>query len=87
MPSYREQPVRLEVIEKMSALASAGFGLVAALAWNDAIQSLVNMVFGTANGLIAKFVYALLITAIVVVITVHVGRLASSVRRARRQGR
>src|SRR5206468_2134081 len=34
-----------EVTEKMSALATAAFGLVAALAWNNAIQSIFKRVY------------------------------------------
>jgi len=32
--------LKAEVIEKISALVIADFGLVAALAWNDAIKAL-----------------------------------------------
>ena len=32
--------MKTEVIEKLSALITAAFGLVAALAWNDAIKAL-----------------------------------------------
>jgi len=32
--------LKYEVLDKMSALITAAFGLVAALAWNDAIKSL-----------------------------------------------
>ena len=34
-----QQNLRVEVLEKMSGLATAGLGLVAALAWNDVIKS------------------------------------------------
>lgn len=55
---------------------TAAFGLVAALAWNDAIQSLFTTLFGTAGDLAAKFVYALLVTVVVVFVTVRLGRIA-----------
>lgn len=73
-------PLRLEMIERMSALATASLGLVAALAWNDAIQSLFVRVFGTASGIVAKFVYAVLVTAIIVTLTVYLGRASAKVR-------
>ena len=37
------------VIEKMAALITAAFGLVAALAWNDAIKAIFKAVFGSAE--------------------------------------
>ena len=47
------------VIEKMMTLILAGFGLVAALAWDDAIKSLFEELFGGRNVLttyICRFV-------------------------------
>ncbi|MBI2609569.1 hypothetical protein HYW53_00130 [Candidatus Giovannonibacteria bacterium] len=53
----------------------AGLGLVAALAWNDAIQSLFKSIFGDApNNVIAKFIYALILTLIITFVSM---RLAS----------
>ncbi len=59
------------VKEKMLTLILAGFGLIAALAWNDAIQTLFNTLFPNSNGLIGKFIYALIITCIVVIISLQ----------------
>jgi len=50
----------------MVTLIVSSFGLVMALAWNDAIQSFFNIVFPKAGGLVGKFIYAILITVIVV---------------------
>lgn len=57
-------------------MAMAGFGFVAALAWNDAIQSLVIQIFGEQSRLAAKFAYAFVLTIAVVLITTQLGRLA-----------
>jgi hypothetical protein len=52
----------------------AAFGLVAGLAWNDAIKSLIEYLFPLAqNTLLAKFGYAALITAVVVAVTIYLG--------------
>ncbi len=80
MNEEKSVPLRLAVIENMTALASAGLGLVAALAWNDAIQGLFRELFGSASGLIAKFVYAVVITMIVVFVTVKLSRAADRLR-------
>lgn len=64
-----------EFLEKSLVYFLAGLGLVAALAWNDAVQSLFNEVFGGARGsLIAKFGYALVITVAVTFISWRLGR-------------
>ena len=65
-----------EVREKMVTLILAGFGLVAALAWNDAIQALFNVLFPKSGGLIGKFLYAVLITVIVVIISLQLKKVS-----------
>ncbi len=48
-------------------------GLVTGLAWNEAIKALIEYLFPLSqNTLLAKFIYALLITAIVVIFTNYV---------------
>ena len=60
---------RDEIREQVIGYISAAFGLVAGLAWNDAIRALIEALvpFGT-NTLIAKFLYAIAVTAVVVII-------------------
>ncbi len=82
-PSLKEiKELRLETLLKISDLATAGFGLVAALAWNEAIQSLFNMFLPktTGGGLIAQLLYATLITIIVVFITMKLGRMTNKTK-------
>ncbi len=64
-----------EVVEKIVSLITAAIALVAALAWNDAIQALVKEMFGKAETVPAMFGYAFTITIIAVVITIHLGKL------------
>ncbi|MBI1961697.1 MAG: hypothetical protein HYS45_03275 [Parcubacteria group bacterium] len=74
--------LKLEILEKIADLSTAGFGLVAALAWNSAIQDLFEKanVFGSPDGLAVKFIYAALVTAIVVLVTVGIGRSAGKLK-------
>ena len=65
--------VKVEVIEKVAALVTAAFGLVAALAWNDAIKAIFKSVFGEQGTLYAMVVYAVLVTIIAVIATIWVG--------------
>lgn len=64
--------VKDEVRKKVAGYITAGFGLVAGLAWNDAIRSFIEELFPTAqNTIIAKFVYAFFITIVLVVISAY----------------
>ena len=69
-----QKSLKIEILEKIMDLIIAGFGLVAALAWNDAIKALFSLVFPQASNVIAQFIYAILITIIMVVITVKLGK-------------
>ena len=52
------------------------FGLVAGLAWNDAISALIAHWFPIErNSILAKFIYAAAVTVVVVLITTYVVRL------------
>lgn len=68
-----KKSLRLEILEQMAKLATAGFGLVAALAWNDAIQALFMWLLPASGEVWAKFLYAIFVTAIVVFITIRIG--------------
>ena len=67
--------LKTEVIEKIGALMTVAFGLVAALAWNSSIQALFREIFGTADNLVAMFSYALIVTVIAVIATIWIARL------------
>lgn len=76
-PTQQEEKksLRLEILEKVSTLVTAGFGLVAALAWNDAIKAMFDSLFPAPGGnLLAKFGYALVITILIVLVTIQLGR-------------
>jgi len=69
--------LKQEVINQLAALMTAAFGLVAALAWNDAIKSLFAE--GGALYFLASWgiwAYALFVTVLAVVMTIWIGGLA-----------
>jgi hypothetical protein len=72
--------VSSEVLDKLVELVTVAFGLVAALAWNTAIQELFTMIFPQSGDLIAKFLYAISVTVIVVIVTIRLGRLAEQAK-------
>lgn len=60
-----------EFRERTITLILGGFGLVAALAWNEAIKSLFETFLKTSNQLIGKFIYAFIVTVIVVFVSMR----------------
>jgi uncharacterized membrane protein len=66
------------MIQTMIALASASLGLVAALAWNEAIKALLaELNLGDSLG--GLFAYAIVATILAIVVLIYLGKLASRV--------
>ena len=71
-----QKHLRTEIRERTLGYMLGAFGLVAGLAWNDAIQSLIGYLFPLPeNTLPAKFLYAIIISFVVVMISVYISRL------------
>lgn len=52
--------------KKMFSYIAAGFGLVAGLAWNEAIKGIIDYFLpNTASTIVAKLIYAVIITIVV----------------------
>jgi uncharacterized membrane protein YjjP (DUF1212 family) len=69
-----------EVVATMISLASAAFGVVAALAWNTAITAAFESWFKDSAGRIsALFIYAVVATLIGVTVIVLLGRIAARI--------
>jgi len=66
-----------EAVKALAGLITAAFGLVAALAWNTAIQEIFRVVFGEQSGIFAMIVYAVVVTIIAVIATLAIGRVAA----------
>lgn len=73
---------RKELLKQVITLSTAGFGLVAALAWNEAVQAFVDgylsKYLSVGSGIFSKFIYAILITAFAVFVTYQLTKLVKS---------
>lgn len=71
--------LHLAVVKQMMTLATSGFGLVAALAWNNVIQEFVNgyvkKYLEVGSGIISLLIYAILVTILAVTVTYQLGKL------------
>lgn len=71
-----------ELFAQMLTLATSGFGLVAALAWNETIQTFVKEFITPripGSGLISQLIYAVLITSLAVFVTYQLSRLSNHI--------
>ena len=67
------------MLQTMITLASASLGLVAALAWNEAIKATIEQVFGTSESLAGLSTYAILATVLAVIVLTLLARAAARV--------
>ena len=65
------------IIETILGLITTAFAFVAGLAWNDAIQKLIETFIGTEDALPSLFTYAITVTIVAVVVTVLIARVAA----------
>lgn len=72
----KEPRVQHAVINQAIGYIITALGLIAGLAWNDAMRSLIEHLFPlTSNSVFAKFTYAILLTLIVALTTLHLVKL------------
>lgn len=75
----KESGLHLAILKQLVTLSTSGFGVVAALAWNNVIQDLVNNhikpYLPQGSSLISLFIYATLVTAMAVVITYYFSKI------------
>ena len=64
------------IMETILGLITTAFAFVAGLAWNDAIQKLIESVIGAGDALPTLFIYAIIVTIVAVVVTVLLARVA-----------
>lgn len=65
----------LAIIKNMISLATSGFGVVVALAWNEvikkAVADFIDPILGKNSGLISLSIYAVVMTILAVVVTMQ----------------
>lgn len=78
LSKIREEQAKLrkEIKEKTITYILAAFSFVAGLAWNEAIKSFIDQFFpANKDSVFVKFIYAVMVTIIIVLITVYLVRL------------
>ena len=78
-----DQNVPLAIVEQMLTLATSGFGLVAALAWNEVVKETVNNYIkpyiSKDSGLISLTIYAFIVTTLAVIVTLQLTKLKTRI--------
>jgi hypothetical protein len=81
--TQEEKSLQAEMLKQMITLSTSGFGLVAALAWNNVIQEFFKVYITKwlpkEGGVLSLLVYALIVTTIAVLVTYQLSKLLKTV--------
>ncbi len=84
-----ELGIHLQVAKQMVTLATNGFGLVAALAWNNVIQELVNTYLKKwlpgDSGFLSLILYAVIVTVLAVGVTTNLSKTVERLENLRKR--
>lgn len=79
------EKLTLAVVRQMLQLATSGFGLVAALAWNEAIKTVITEFIrpyiGGDSSLVSLLIYAVVVTVLAVTVTYQLAKLGRRLER------
>ena len=64
------------IMETMLTLITTAFAFVAGLAWNEAIQKLIEEFYAAGGAVTGLLIYAVIVTIVAVVVTVLLARIA-----------
>lgn len=75
----KQKKLHIEIVRQMLTLATSGFGLVAALAWNNLVQEFISGYvkrwLPQNSGIFSLLVYAIIVTVLAVLITLQLSKL------------
>lgn len=66
-----------EYFKTVSTMLISAFGLITALAWNDLIKRVIDHYISPGSGVISQLIYAILVTTLLVIVTVEMGKVAN----------
>jgi len=74
------KPFKLQLVETFATLMTAAFGMIAALAWNEAIKALVGKYFSADDSIVPLLIYAIVVTVVAVVCIIVIARTLGKLR-------
>ena len=80
-----KKKLQIAIVKQMVILSTAGFGLIAALSWNNLVQEIVESYIKPflpqGSGILSLFIYAVIITILAVIITTNLTTLAEKLEK------
>lgn len=74
-----EKSTKILFLETFAGFITAAFGLIAALAWNEAIKAIILEFFKAGSAITGLVIYAVIVTIIAVLATLIIARSLAKV--------
>lgn len=75
LEKYEVKRIRDSLKERIITIVIASLGLIAALAWDDALKHLFEKLLGGLSNLTEEIIYAIIVTAIAAAVSVYLGKI------------
>ena len=79
---HHKEPLQIQILEKMSQLMTAGFGVMAAFAWRDALARSIERWFGEEAPLWVYYTEAVGVTLAAVIVGLWIANTTHKVKAA-----
>jgi len=73
--------LKKEFFERFAALVTGAFTFVAALAWNSAIQAIIEKYFSPKEGIMGMIIYAVIVTLIAIIAIIQINAVAHALEK------
>lgn len=81
----KNKRLHITIVKQMLTLATSGFGLVAALAWNNVIKEFVDVnikpYLPEGSGVLSLFLYAIIVTTLAVLVTYQLSTIVDKLEK------
>jgi TRAP-type C4-dicarboxylate transport system permease small subunit len=75
LKQYELEKIHIDLLEKISLLIIGAFGLIAAVAWDQVLKTIVTNLFANTGSDIQKVIYAIVVTILTAVISIIANKI------------
>ncbi len=75
LKQYELEKIHIDLTEKVSLLVIGAFGLIAAVAWDQVLKTVVNKLFANTESDMQKLIYAIAVTILTAVVSIIANKI------------
>lgn len=75
LKQYELEKIHIDLLEKISLLIIGAFGIIAAVAWDQVLKTIVSNLFAETESDMQKIIYAITVTILTAVISIIANKI------------